>query len=240
MRSPYGFELVENCRFCKLRARRAFCDLPPLSLDALQALGFTTACPKGSVLLAQGQPSREISVLCVGHVKISITSKIGKRVCLGIAGPGTVLGLNAAISRKPHEVTIEALEPCQLKVVKADRFLRLLQNDQAVSLATVTCLSNDLRKVIDCVRLFGLSHSATERLSRVLLRWEIHEDDDDKNRRRLRIPLTHQELAEVLGASRETVTRLLCTFERKELISFSGETLVIEDEQALRRLATAA
>jgi CRP/FNR family transcriptional regulator, cyclic AMP receptor protein len=238
MHSPYGFEIVENCRRCKLRAGRVFCDLPPSSLDALQALSFTNACPKGSVLFAQGQPSREISVLCAGHVKISTASQTGKRICLGIAGPGTVLGLNAAISRKPNELTIEALEPCQLKVIKADRFVRLLQKDQAVGLAAVRCLSNDLRKLHDCVRLFGLSHSATERLARILLRWDIHEDDD-QNRRCLRVPLTHQGLAEILGATRETVTRLLSTFERNELIRFRGETLVIEDEHALRTLAAA-
>lgn len=240
MRSPYGLEIVESCLRCKLRAQRLFCDLPPRSLDALQALGFATACPKGSVLSARGQSAREISIVCQGHVKISTASETGKRICLGFAGPGTVLGLSAAISRKPHQVTIETLEPCQLRIIQADRFLALLRNDPAACFAAATSLSNDVRKMHDCARLFGLSHSAAQKLARVLVRWDMHQDDESKGKPRLRFPLTHQELAEVVGVARATVTRLLTTFERKELIRRCGTTLVIEDERKLRALAAAA
>jgi len=147
MRSPYGLEIVESCLRCRLRTETLFCNLPPRSLDTLQALGFATACPKGSVLNAEGQSAREISIVCQGHVKISTASQTGRRICLGIAGPGTVLGLSAAISRKPQPVTIETLEPCQLRIIKADRFLALLRNDQAACFAAATCLSNDVRKM---------------------------------------------------------------------------------------------
>jgi CRP-like cAMP-binding protein len=67
----------------------------------------------------------------------------------------------------------------------------------------------------------------------------MHEDKEPKGKPRLRLPLTHQELAEVLGIARATVTRLLTTFERKELIRRTGATLVIEDERKLRALAAA-
>ena len=92
----------------------------------------------------------------------------------------------------------------------------------------------------DCARLFGLSHSPAERLARVLVHWELREDDDLTSKPRLRIPLTHQELAEILGVSRETVTRLLTTFVQKQLIRCRGDSLVIDDERALRILAAAA
>jgi CRP/FNR family cyclic AMP-dependent transcriptional regulator len=240
MRSPYGLEIVENCQRCKLRAGRVFCDLPRPTLDALQRLGFATACPKGAVIVAQGQPAREIAVVCAGHVKISTASQTGKRLCLGVAGPGTVLGLSAAISGTPHQVLIEALEPCQLRIIKTDRFLRLLRRDLAACFAAVTCLSNEVRKMHSCLRLFGLTHSTAERLARVLVHWEIREDDEPKTKLRLRFPLTHQELAEILGVARETVTRLLTSFEQKQLIRCRGTTLIIEDERTLRSLAAAA
>jgi len=239
MRSPYGLEIVESCLRCRLRAQRLFCDLPPRSLDALQALGFATACPKGSVLSAEGQSAREIAIVCQGHVKITTASQTGRKICLGIAKPGTVLGLGAAIARKPHPVTIETLEPCQLRIIKADRFLALLRNDHAVCFAAVVCLSNDVRNMHDCARLFGLTHSAAQKLARVLVRWNMHEDNGPKGKPRLRVPLTHQELAEVLGVARATVTRLLTSFERKDLIRRCGTTLLIEDERKLRVLAAA-
>jgi CRP/FNR family cyclic AMP-dependent transcriptional regulator len=240
MPSPYGLEIVENCQRCKLRAGRVFCDLPRPTLNAFQRLGFATACPKGAVLVAQGQPAREIAVVCVGHVKISTASETGKRICLGIARPGSVLGLSAAISGTAHQVWIEALEPCQLRIIKTDRFLAFLRKDHAACFAAVACLSKEVRKMHGCVRLFGLTHSTAERLARVLVHWEIREDDEPKTKLRLRFPLTHQELAEMLGVARETVTLLLTSFERKELIRCHGATLVIENERTLRALAAAA
>lgn len=239
MRSPYGLEIVESCLRCKLRARRPFCNLPSASLDELQALGLATACPKGSVLSAKGQPVREISIVCQGKVKISTASEIGKRICLGVAGPGTVLGLSAAISKKPHQVTVEAFEPCQLRVIKAEKLLSLLRNDPAACFAAVMCLSNDVRKMHDCVRLFGLSHSAAQKLAQVLVHWNMHEDYEINRKPCLRFPMTHQELAEILGVTRETLTRLLSDFERRKLIRCRRTTLIIEDESALRTLAAA-
>ena len=239
MRSRYGLEIVENCQFCKLQAGRVFCDLPRPALDALQGLGFATACPKGAVLVTQGQPAREIAVVCAGHVKISTASQSGKRICLGVSGPGTVLGLSAAISGTPHQVLIEALEPCQLRIVKTNPLLRLLRRDHFFCFAAVMSLSNEVQKMYSCLRLFGLTRSTAQRLARVLTHWEIREDDKPKTKLRLRFPLTHHELAEILGVTRETVTRLLTSFERKHFIRCRGTTLVIEDERALQALAAA-
>ncbi len=240
MRSPYGLEIVENCRCYKLRAGHVFCDLPRSTLDTLQGLGFATACPKSTVLMAQGQAASVIAIICVGHVKISTASQSGKKICLGIAGPGTVLGLSAGISGTPHQLLIEALEPCQLRIIRTDRFLALLRKDNIACFAAVTSLSNEVRKMNRCVRLIGLSHSATQKLAQVLIRWDMHEDSGPTGKTRLRFPLTHKELGEILGVSRETVTRLLSTFERQELIHCRGTTLVIEDERTLRVLASPA
>lgn len=238
MRSPYGLEIVENCQRCKLRTGRVFCDLPESTLNTIQHLGFATACPKGMVLIAQGQAAREIAILCVGRVKISTASQTGKKICLGIAGAGTVLGLSAAISGMPHQVLIEALEPCQLRIIKTDRFLSLLRKDNVACFGAIMCLSNEVRKMNHCLRLIGLSHSATQRLAQVLIRWDMHEDDEPKDEPHLRFPLTHKELAEILGVSRETVTRLLSTFEARAIIHVRGTTLIIQDEQSLRALAS--
>ena len=237
MQSPYGLEIMESCLRCKLRVGRLFCNLPRPTLETLQTLGFTTVCPKGTVLFSQGQSPREVSVLCLGHVKISTASQTGRTVCLGIAEPGAVLGLSATISGKPYEVTVEVLEPCQLKVIKGERFLDFLRNDRAACLAVLKCLSNDVRKAHECVRLFGLSNSASGKLANVLLRWCMRDDEQPKNRIRLRFPLTQRELAQMLGIARETASRVLRTLERKKIIQCHGSSLIIQDENALRLLS---
>jgi CRP/FNR family transcriptional regulator, cyclic AMP receptor protein len=170
MRVPYGLEIIETCLRCKLRMRRLFCNLPRATLAALQTLGFSVAYPKDAVLFVQGQSPREIFILCLGHVKISTASQTGKKFFLGIAAPGTVLGLSAAILGKSHEVTVEAVEPCQLRVIQGDRFC-LLRNDGAACLAAVRSLSNDVQKTHECPRLLGLSHSVAEKLAKVLVQW---------------------------------------------------------------------
>jgi len=240
MRTPYGLEIIETCLRCKLRVGRLFCDLPRATLEALQTLGFSIACPKGAILFAQGQSPREIFVLCQGHVKISMASQTGKGFCLGIAEPGTVLGLSAAISGKPHEVTVEAVEPCQLRLIDRDRVLGLLRNDGAACLAAIRCLCNDVHKTHGCLRLLGLSHSATEKLAKVLVHWSMRERDKASKSIRLTVPLTEQELANMLGVARETVTRLLTDFKQKNLVQRHGSNVVIQDEHALRALSSSA
>jgi CRP/FNR family transcriptional regulator len=91
-----------------------------------------------------------------------------------------------------------------------------------------------------CVRLIGLSHSAAQRLAQVLIHWDMHEDDEPKDKPHLWLPLTHKELAEIVGVSRETVTRLLNTFEQRAIVHCRGRTLVIEDGRTLRALASPA
>ena len=238
MPPPYGLEITESCLRCKLRVERLFCNLPRPTLETLQTLGFTTACPKGNVLFSQGQSPREISVLCLGHVKVSTASQTGRTVCLGIAEPGAVLGLSATISGKPYEVSIEALESCQLKVIRGDRFLNFLRNDRAACLAVLKCLSNDLRKAHECVRLLGLSHSVTGKLANLLLRWCMRDDQQPKNGIRLRFPLTQRELAQMLGTNRETAGRALRSLEQKRIIQYHGSSLIIQDEHALRLLSS--
>jgi CRP/FNR family transcriptional regulator, cyclic AMP receptor protein len=240
MRFPYGFDITENCLDCKRRVGRLFCDLPRGTLELLESLGVSTACPKGTVLFAEGQSPRRVFVLCAGYVKLSVTSKTGNRFCLGIAQPGAVLGLSAVISRKPHELTAETGDPCQLRIINSDRLLGLMRNDPALSLAVVQCLSDDVQKVHNCVRLLGLSHSAIERLTRLLVQLSKYERTGAGHTALLTVPFTHRDLALMLGTTRETVTRLLAELTRKKLIRRHGSRLLIHDEHGLRMLSSAA
>src|SRR5712692_8425012 len=113
MHSPYGLDLVERCRNCKLKSDGFFCDLSPAALKAFEGIKYTTAYPEGAVLFVEGQPPRGVFMLCKGRVKLSITSSEGKTIILRLAQPGELLGLNAAVSGNPYQATAEMLEPCQ-------------------------------------------------------------------------------------------------------------------------------
>ena len=80
---------------------------------------------RGAKLFSEGDAARNVFVICFGQVKISSTSRDGKTMILKIAGPGDVMGLSAVLANVPHEVTAEAIEPCQVKQLSASRNLSI-------------------------------------------------------------------------------------------------------------------
>ena len=238
MPSPYGMEIVENCLTCKLRAKRSFCDLPRAALQAFESIKYATAYPPGAVLFVQGQLPRGIFALCKGSVKLAINSASGATVIVKVAEPGEVLGLSAALSGNPYEVTAETVDPCQVNFVKRDDFLRFLKDDVEACFKVAEQLSENYDKACKEVRWLGLSHSAAEKLAKLLLEWSSRNRESAKAERRVKLRLTHEEIAQMIGLSRETVTRLFADFKKRRLIQQNGCTLVIPDRVALKSLIT--
>lgn len=234
MGSPYGFELVENCLICKLRSDSFFCGLPRPALESLDKIKYTAAYPQGAVLFVEGQMPRGIYMLCKGRVKMSTTSSDGKTLILKIAQPGEVLGLHATVSGSPYEITAETGQPCQLNFIKREDFLRFLQKHGDACLQAAQHLSKDCQSAYQQIRSLGLSHSAPERLARLLLEWSVGFNASDEVK--VKLSLTHEEIAQIIGTSRETVTRVLAEFRKKQIAILKGSTLTIRNKPALERL----
>ena len=235
MSTPYGIEISEDCLLCKLRQSGYFCDMPPASLKELDKVKYASAYPQGAVLFVEGQAPRGVYVICGGRVKLSTTSRDGKTLILRIAQAGEVLGLHATVSGKPYELTAEALQPCQLDFIRRDDFLRFLQNHADACLNAAQHLSKNCQSAYEMVRSLGLSHSVAEKLARLLLEWST-DGDASKEGIRIKVSLTHEEIAQLIGTSRETVTRVLGEFRQKKLAQLRGSTLVILDKPALERM----
>jgi len=224
--SPYGLQLVENCLICKLRSDNFFCALPHSALEAFEKIKFPTAYPRSAVLFVEGQPPRGIYMLCKGRVKLSVNSAEGKTLILKIAEPGEVLGLHACVSGINYELTAETIQPCQVN---------FLQEHGAACLQAAQHLSDNCHSAYDLIRSLGLSHSAGEKLARFLL--ELSQDGEStKDGVRAKMGLTHEEIAQIIGTSRETVTRLLAEFRKKKLATLKGSTLMVHNKPALERL----
>jgi CRP/FNR family cyclic AMP-dependent transcriptional regulator len=237
MSSPYGLEIVERCLTCKLRADRIFCDLPPSALKAFDEIKYTTAYPEGAVLFVENQQPRGIFVICKGSVKLSVSSPNGNVMIVKIAEAGEVLGLSAIVSGRPYEVTAETVEPCQLNFVKGQDFLQFLKDDVDVCFRVAQQLSEKYHTVCNEIRWMGLSHSAAEKLANLLLQWCSKSGESAKAEPRLKLRLTHEEIAQMIGARRETVTRLLAELKKQQIVDTRGSTLVIRNQAALRDLA---
>jgi CRP/FNR family cyclic AMP-dependent transcriptional regulator len=237
MLSPYGMEIVESCLTCKLRADRIFCDLPATALQALENIKYAAAYPHGAVLFVEGQMPRGIFVLCKGTVKLSINSPSGRTMIVELAEPGEVLGLSATISGKPYEVTSETIDPCQVNFVKRDDFLRFLKEDVQACFKVAEQLSEKYHDACNEVRSLGLSHSAAEKLANLLLKRSSKKGESGKAEPRLKLRQTHEEIAQMIGTSRETVSRLLAEMKKCQIVESRGSTLVIRNVAALRKMA---
>ena len=238
MSTPYGIQITENCLICKLRHSGFFCDLPKGSLEELEKVKYASAYPQGAVLFVEGQAPRGVYIVCSGRVKLSTTSREGKTLILRIAQAGEVLGLHATVSGRPYELTGETLQPCQLDFIRRDDFLRFLQHHGDACLNAAQHLSQNCQDAYEMIRSLGLSHSVGEKLARLLLEW-ASDGENTKDGIRIKVSLTHEEIAQLIGTSRETVTRVLSEFREKKFAQLRGSTLMIMDRPGLERLVGA-
>jgi CRP/FNR family transcriptional regulator len=235
MRGPYGFEPIDNCESCGLRAAGFFCQLEAPALKDFNAVRSTATYPGGAVLYLEKQDPRGVFVLCAGEVKLSISSSAGKTLILRIAKPGEILGLIAVLTKTPYEVTAETLHPCQIAFIRREDFLNLLAKHPEMHGSVVKQLTTLYSGACEQLRTVGLSASAPEKVARLLLEWAA-EGKPTKSGTQIRLPLTHAEIAEFIGTTRETVTRTLSEFKNKQLVVLQGSTLTISDRAALESI----
>ena len=238
MITPYGLEITENCLGCKLRTANAFCDLPRAAVQAFESIKYPTAYPKGAVLFVEGQPPRGIFVLCKGRVRLSLCSSTGKTLIMKIVERGEVLGLSATITGKPCEVMAETIEPCQVNFVRREDFVRFLREHSEAGLRVVQQLSDKYYSACRDIRMLSLSHSSSEKLAKLLLDWSAGTDQAANGDTRVRLTLTHEEIGQMIGTSRETVTRRFKEWKKRNIVRSTGNALLIRNMAALKAMVT--
>jgi CRP/FNR family transcriptional regulator, cyclic AMP receptor protein len=239
MHAPYGMELTEDCKTCPIRKNSFFCHLSPGALEAFSQVKFTVSYPAEAVLFVEGQSPRGVYMLCKGRVKLTMNSADGKTLIARICDPGQVLGLHATVSGEPYELTAEALQPCQVNFVRREDFLRLIREHSEISLAVMQQLSSGYRQACQEIRYLGLSRSASEKVAQFLL--ETSSTGQQTNQgKRFHLGLTHEEISQIVGISRETVTRTMTDFRTKMLIATKGSTVLIRNESGLKAQAAVA
>ncbi len=210
--------------------------LPQQARETLLSLAHTSSYPSGISLFNEKDASSAVFFVLEGEVKLSMNSSEGKRLILRIARKGEVLGLASTLSGKPREISGETLYPAKIATVRRCEFLEFLaRHPEAYPIVTEE-LSRSYNLACDQLRTVGLSASAPEKLARLLLEWSENGQKTERGTR-CRFPLTHGEIGEFIGASRETVTRTLSVFKSRQLVIFNGSTLMIPSRAALESLA---
>jgi len=235
MKVPYGLNILDNCLTCPVREEHLFCNLSTSALQKLNEIKSTAVYPKSAVLFIEGQQPRGVFVLCNGKVKLSTSSSEGKTLITKLSSAGDVLGLNAAISNHPYEVTAEMIEPGQANFIPRDALLRFLKEHGEVALRVAEQLSRNYYTAYEEIRTLGLTSSPAEKFAKILLSW-CTENSQGNGQAQVRLTLTHEEIAEMIGTTRETVSRLFSDFKKRQLLQVKGSTLVIRNKSALEKM----
>ena len=233
---PLRIRQSTECSDCSHRTMRMFCNMGEEALARFDKLGLHLSLPSRVSVFEEGQPVNNVFVVCTGRLKLSSTSAAGKGMILRLAGPGDVLGLSAALTEQPYEVTAETLEPTELKTMKRSEFLALFQDFSEVGQKAARVAAAEYRTAYLDARRLAISGSASAKLAQLLLEWARSGPCESQNLR-LTMTLTHEELASMCGLSRETVTRLLNQFEKDGVIERRGAHILIPQPKALESIA---
>jgi CRP/FNR family transcriptional regulator len=210
--------------------------LSPAALADLTSLRTPSTYDAGDLLFAEKQESAGVFLLREGMVRLSMNSSGGKRLSLRVARAGEVLGLTAALFAAKCETTAETLSPAKIIHITGPEFLAFLHRHPEVYQFVTEEISHQYTMACDQLRTVGLSSSAPEKLARLLL--ELSENGQPTEQgTRFRFMLTHEQIGEFIGASRETVTRTLGAFKHRRLVAFNGPIVTIPNRRALESCA---
>lgn len=184
---------------------------------------------RGTVLFAEGGPARGVYILRTGRATVSISSSEGRIVMLRLAQPGDVLGLNGVLSNSSYDTTVKTLESCRTDFISRAELIELMQQSQAGAQLILNLLSRELTELTNRAKLLLLPQTASGRLAKLLLSWSNGNGRLDK-------VFTHEEIAQMMCSSRETVTRLLATLTRRQVIRVTSSSILILDRVALEKL----
>lgn len=211
------------------RKAAIFADLEPSHLDALCRVATIRPYSAGETILQEDEPGDLFFVIVSGQVKVFVDSEHGREVVLTHLKAGDFFGEMALFDNDTRSASVSALVPSELVVLRRQDFLEVLRDEFPIARRILSTLSARLRQANDMIESLVLL-DVGGRLARYLLRLarEIGSLQDDGWFAVSRP--THQVIANSIGASRETVTRLLRQFVNRGLIRMRGRMVWIRDE----------
>lgn len=236
MSSPYGLQMADNCEKCTLRKDGHFCCFASELLRELNGCSHSSSYPQHAVLTSEGEPARGVFIVCQGRVKLTSMSKDGKSVILRIAHAGEVIGLSAVINTSAHESSAETLVPTQVRFVGSNDVLRILRKYPEAAIHVAQSLSRECVSAYNEIRSLALAPSCASKLATLLLSW-CTPSAVNGGELKIHSQFTQEEIAEMIGTSRETVTRLFTQFKKKRIIEPKGAGFCVRDVRALEAIA---
>jgi len=226
-RGPYNLRIVESCLGCAMREEGLLCQLPHAALSTLNSLRQTSFYPKGVLLFVEGQPTRGLYIMCSGEAKLYVNSAEGQSLTVRVVEHGEVLGLSSLMADERYPVTAETLNPSQVSFIPRLEFLQFMRANADVAIRVAKHLSMELGKAWEQTRMLALAPDTYAKLTQFLLQWAQRHGQQSSDGLRIGLHMTHEEIAQNIGSSRESVSRILSDWKHRGVIRVNGGTITI-------------
>jgi len=224
-----------GCGACSLRAATIFSGLDNSGVPEFEGMLQRLVYPKGVVLFLKGEKPRGIYCICSGRVKLSTHSHDGKSLVAGYPSAGSVIGIRAVLSGQPHDFTARTVEESQLSFMDKEDFLGFLRRNGNVCLRLAESLGEELSRAYEDLRNAALA-GPEERLASLLLRLCDDFGESTPEGIVIKLGVSQDEMAEMAGMSRRTLTRALTRLKSMELIECGRRVTIVRDKSALQNL----
>lgn len=234
--APFNLRIVDSCYDCANRESGLVCKFPPSALRELNAIRQNAFYPRGVVLYTEGEEPRGVYILCSGRVRLTAGSRNGQEIILRVADRGEILGLSNSLSREPHRVRAETVSACQIGFIPRLQFIQFVRAHPDAALRMAEHLSAELHQAWEQVELVALAPSTHAKLVRFLLAWAATHKQSFVEGTSLALYMTHEEIAQSIGVSRETVSRALAELRQENLIRFTRGHILLLNPERLKSL----
>ena len=213
----------------------ALSGLSRASADALAKAATRLNFETNELVYTEGEQANGAYIVLRGKVKLVANSSDGKALILRIARPGEFISLSAGLSQRTNDTSAEALEPTSVAFVSTSSLYRLMESLSDLALRLAHELSLEYSLLCQELSTLGLQRSAMSRLAKLLVGM-TGDQAPQHGSLTSTCPLTHEEMAQMIGTSRETVTRLLHDLRDEGIATIKRETLTINRIEALRAM----
>ncbi len=228
-RSPAG------CSACADRRPGFFCSLGSAVLADLELSSSAISLPSQTPLFTQGDEARCLYLVCNGYLKLTAGRFPERQMIVRVAGPGSILGLYAALSHGVYEVSAQSLTGAELRPVERDRFICFLHCHQEAQTRALQCICQEYRFALQDACRIALAETVAARLARLLLDL-AHQIGEHIQGGGYRFPLllTHVEMASMTSTTRETITRTLGRFRKDGWVLIEDSLVTLLDPERLQ------
>jgi CRP-like cAMP-binding protein len=209
------------------------------ALDTLLSLGTTSNYCKGAFIFSSGESGQHVFFLRKGRIKIHNLSPAGHEVILWFCCTGEMFGLSEITRGNDRVVSAQACEDSEVLSIHRDQFNTFLMHHPKAAFFIFQILSCRMRVLSDML-VNLVSDTVNTRLAKLILRLSAQYGTREGKVIHLDINFTHQEIADMIGTSRQTATTLLGQFKRQGILSIDNRRILIESEELLHGLVKAS